>query len=125
MSIFQQTEELYEEILYEILHNVGCETENETCQTTLYSYIQDAFKVIPYIFYVRNFMILILVAICKFADDKCSPRRATYSRISEKAARDAFECRGNRSSKPRTKRSKWLIRSICNHVHWIGTCTSI
>lgn len=41
-----QTEELYEEILYEILHNVGCETENETCQTTLYSYIQDAFKVI-------------------------------------------------------------------------------
>lgn len=41
-----QTEELYEEILYEILHNVGCETENVTCQTTLYSYIQDAFKVI-------------------------------------------------------------------------------
>lgn len=41
-----QTEELYEEILYEILHNVGCETENVTCQSTLYSYIQDAFKVI-------------------------------------------------------------------------------
>ncbi|XP_055321737.1 protein unc-13 homolog 4B isoform X2 [Sitodiplosis mosellana] len=39
------TEELYEEILYQILHNVGCETENETCQSSLFGYIQEAFKV--------------------------------------------------------------------------------
>ncbi|XP_031620349.1 protein unc-13 homolog 4B isoform X3 [Contarinia nasturtii] len=39
------TEELYEEILYQILHNVGCETENETCQSSLFGYIQDAFKI--------------------------------------------------------------------------------
>ena len=42
---FIQIEELYEEILYEILHNVGCEAENETCQSALFSYVQDAFKV--------------------------------------------------------------------------------
>lgn len=55
----QQTEELYEEILYQILHNVGCETENETCQSSLFGYIQDAFKVNKthtffIIFYVAN-----------------------------------------------------------------------
>lgn len=43
--ILLQIEELYEEILFEILHNVGCEVENETCQNALFSYIQDAFKV--------------------------------------------------------------------------------
>ncbi|XP_055698353.1 protein unc-13 homolog 4B isoform X3 [Phlebotomus papatasi] len=36
-------EELYEEILYEILHNIGAEIE--TSQTSLFSYIQDAFKI--------------------------------------------------------------------------------
>lgn len=43
--LFQQPEELYEELLYKILHNAGCETENETHQAALFSYIQDAFKV--------------------------------------------------------------------------------
>ncbi|XP_055678420.1 protein unc-13 homolog 4B isoform X4 [Lutzomyia longipalpis] len=36
-------EELYEEILYETLHNIGAEIE--TSQTSLFSYIQDAFKI--------------------------------------------------------------------------------
>lgn len=43
--LFRQTDELYEEILCNILHNVGCEAENETCQSALFSYIQDVFKV--------------------------------------------------------------------------------
>lgn len=44
-NVCLQVDELYEEILYEILHNVGCEAENETCQSALFGYIQDAFKV--------------------------------------------------------------------------------
>ncbi|KAJ6638361.1 Protein unc-13 like 4B, partial [Pseudolycoriella hygida] len=39
-------EELYEEVLYEILHNVGCEVENETCPEALFQYLQDAFKIV-------------------------------------------------------------------------------
>ncbi|CAH0552872.1 unnamed protein product [Brassicogethes aeneus] len=38
-------EELYAEILYEILHNVGCDVSYEIGQTTLFSYAQDAFKI--------------------------------------------------------------------------------
>lgn len=41
----KQTEELYEEILYNILHNVGCDADNETCPAALFSYIQEAFKI--------------------------------------------------------------------------------
>jgi BAI1-associated protein 3 len=36
---------LYAEILYEILHNVGCDVSLEIGQTALISYAQDAFKV--------------------------------------------------------------------------------
>ncbi|KAJ3619664.1 hypothetical protein MTP99_005328 [Tenebrio molitor] len=38
-------DELYAEILYEILHNVGCDVSLEIGQTALISYAQDAFKV--------------------------------------------------------------------------------
>ncbi|KAJ8953785.1 hypothetical protein NQ314_007215 [Rhamnusium bicolor] len=38
-------EELYTEILYEILHNVGCDVNYEVGQTALFSYTQDAFKI--------------------------------------------------------------------------------
>ena len=38
-------DELYLEILYQILHNVGCDVNLEVGQTALFSYIQDAFKV--------------------------------------------------------------------------------
>ncbi|XP_055524465.1 protein unc-13 homolog 4B isoform X3 [Wyeomyia smithii] len=37
-------EELYEEILYEIIHNIGCEDE-ELTEETLIHYVQDAFKI--------------------------------------------------------------------------------
>lgn len=33
------------EILYEILHNVGCDVSIEIGQTALFSYVQDAFKI--------------------------------------------------------------------------------
>lgn len=39
-----QIDELYSEILYEILHNVGCDVSYEIGQTALFSYIQEAFK---------------------------------------------------------------------------------
>lgn len=45
LSLIFQIEELYEEVLYEIIHNVGCEVENETCPEALFQYLQDAFKV--------------------------------------------------------------------------------
>lgn len=38
-------EELYEEILYEILHNVGCEHDQDYNENALFEYIQDAFKI--------------------------------------------------------------------------------
>ncbi|KAJ8944670.1 hypothetical protein NQ318_015878 [Aromia moschata] len=38
-------DELYAEILYEILHNVGCDVNYEIGQTALFSYAQDAFKI--------------------------------------------------------------------------------
>ncbi|XP_044262026.1 protein unc-13 homolog 4B isoform X2 [Tribolium madens] len=38
-------DELYAEILYEILHNVGCDVSVEIGQTALISYAQDAFKI--------------------------------------------------------------------------------
>lgn len=38
-------EELYEEVLFELLHNVGCmENEEEVQLENVYSYLQDAFK---------------------------------------------------------------------------------
>ncbi|XP_018323999.1 protein unc-13 homolog 4B isoform X2 [Agrilus planipennis] len=37
-------DDLYLEILYEILHNVGCDVSYDIGQTALFSYIQDAFK---------------------------------------------------------------------------------
>ncbi|XP_066150952.1 protein unc-13 homolog 4B isoform X3 [Euwallacea fornicatus] len=38
-------DELYTEILYVILHNVGCDVSLEVGQTSLFSYAQDAFRV--------------------------------------------------------------------------------
>ncbi|XP_056643734.1 protein unc-13 homolog 4B isoform X2 [Diorhabda sublineata] len=38
-------DELYREILYEILHNVGCDVNCEIGQTSLFFYAQDAFKI--------------------------------------------------------------------------------
>ncbi|XP_074030466.1 C2 and C2B_Munc13-like domain-containing protein staccato isoform X3 [Leptinotarsa decemlineata] len=38
-------DELYCEVLYEILHNVGCDVAYEIGQTALFSYAQDAFKI--------------------------------------------------------------------------------
>ncbi|RZC32407.1 unc-13 -like, partial [Asbolus verrucosus] len=38
-------DELYAEILFEILHNVGCDVTYEIGQTALISYAQDAFKI--------------------------------------------------------------------------------
>lgn len=40
-----QIDELYCEVLYEILHNVGCDVAYEVGQTALFSYAQDAFKI--------------------------------------------------------------------------------
>ena len=40
-----QIDELYSEILYVILHNVGCDGDYEVGQTALLSYAQDAFKI--------------------------------------------------------------------------------
>lgn len=45
-----QVDELYEELLYETLHNVGCENEGGTCNNDLLAYIQDAFKVTIFAF---------------------------------------------------------------------------
>lgn len=36
---------MYKEILYEILHNVGCDVSVEIGQLALLNYIQDAFKI--------------------------------------------------------------------------------
>nr|CAH7764439.1 unnamed protein product [Callosobruchus chinensis] len=41
----QAIDELYCEILFEILHNVGCDISYEVGQTALFSYAQDAFKI--------------------------------------------------------------------------------
>lgn len=40
-----QIEELYGEVLFEILHNVGCDVSVDIGQTALISYAQDAFKI--------------------------------------------------------------------------------
>jgi hypothetical protein len=40
----QQIEELYSEVLYEILHIVGCDASAEEERTPLFSYLQEAFK---------------------------------------------------------------------------------
>lgn len=40
-----QIDELYTEILFEILHNIGCDVSCEIGQTALISYAQDAFKI--------------------------------------------------------------------------------
>lgn len=65
--LFHQTDELYEEILCNILHNVGCETENETCQSALFSYIQDVFKVFTIILlFVFFFPFPILLTLSAF-----------------------------------------------------------
>ncbi|KAL3277541.1 hypothetical protein HHI36_012885 [Cryptolaemus montrouzieri] len=42
---YMTIDELYSEILYEILHNVGCDLSCEIGHTALFSYIQDAFHV--------------------------------------------------------------------------------
>ncbi|KAJ8919011.1 hypothetical protein NQ315_016916 [Exocentrus adspersus] len=42
--IYRNIDELYTEILYEILHNVGCDMSYEVGQIALFSYAQDAFK---------------------------------------------------------------------------------
>ncbi|KAF2898858.1 hypothetical protein ILUMI_07316 [Ignelater luminosus] len=44
-AVGMNIEELYSEILYEILHNVGCDVSYEVGQTALFSYIQEAFKI--------------------------------------------------------------------------------
>lgn len=93
---WEQTEELYEEILYEILHNVGCDAENETCQNALFTYIQEAFKVIHRYFNSiwlgtwrmrGNKMNFLLIA-----GNKCSPRWTTFGSDCKRTAIDAFEC---------------------------------
>ncbi|XP_037921818.1 protein unc-13 homolog 4B isoform X3 [Hermetia illucens] len=38
-------DELYEEILYEVLNGIGCEASSDICQEALYDYIQEAFKI--------------------------------------------------------------------------------
>jgi hypothetical protein len=40
----QQIEELYSEVLYEILHIVGCDASAEEERTPLFCYLQEAFK---------------------------------------------------------------------------------
>lgn len=40
-----QIDELYEEILYEVLNGIGCEASSDICQEALYDYIQEAFKI--------------------------------------------------------------------------------
>jgi hypothetical protein len=42
--IAQQIEELYSEVLYEILHVVGCDASAEEQRAPLFSYLQEAFK---------------------------------------------------------------------------------
>ena len=39
-----QIEELYSEILYEILHIIGCDASDEEERTPLFSYLREAFK---------------------------------------------------------------------------------
>ncbi|KAF5296761.1 hypothetical protein FQR65_LT10162 [Abscondita terminalis] len=43
-TVGMNIDELYVELLYQILHNVGCDVNYEVGQTALFSYIQDAFK---------------------------------------------------------------------------------
>ncbi|CAH1161909.1 unnamed protein product [Phyllotreta striolata] len=43
--LLKAIDELYSEVLYEILHNVGCDLSFEIGQTSLFSYAQDAFKI--------------------------------------------------------------------------------
>lgn len=45
INIFFQIDELYSEILYEIIHNIGCDLSCDIGQTALLSYVQDAFHV--------------------------------------------------------------------------------
>jgi hypothetical protein len=40
----KQIEELYSEVLYEILHIIGCDANAEEERTLLFSYLQEAFK---------------------------------------------------------------------------------
>jgi hypothetical protein len=42
--IDKQIEELYSEVLYEILHIVGCDASVEEERTPLFCYLQEAFK---------------------------------------------------------------------------------
>lgn len=42
--LFSQIEELYEEILFEIIHNVGYCDDGNINQDSLFIYVQDAFK---------------------------------------------------------------------------------
>jgi hypothetical protein len=42
--IIPQIEELYSEVLYEILHIVGCDASAEEERTPLFCYLQEAFK---------------------------------------------------------------------------------
>ncbi|XP_065157678.1 protein unc-13 homolog 4B isoform X3 [Atheta coriaria] len=44
LAIAWNIDELYLELLYEILHNVGCDETCEINQSDLFSYLQDAFK---------------------------------------------------------------------------------
>ncbi|KAK4881762.1 hypothetical protein RN001_005081 [Aquatica leii] len=43
-SVGMNIDELYLELLYQILHNVGCDVNYEVGQTALFSFVQDAFK---------------------------------------------------------------------------------
>ncbi|KAL5288048.1 hypothetical protein ACFFRR_008722 [Megaselia abdita] len=38
-------DELYEEVLHEIIHNIGCEASEDCAQDALIEYVQDAFKI--------------------------------------------------------------------------------
>lgn len=43
--LYFQIDELYEEILHEIIHNIGCEASEDCAQDALIEYVQDAFKI--------------------------------------------------------------------------------
>lgn len=43
-SLLKQIEELYEEVLFEIFNNIGCDDE-ELTEESLVHYVQDAFKI--------------------------------------------------------------------------------
>lgn len=43
--LFFQIDELYEEVLHEIIHNIGCQASEDCAQDALIEYVQDAFKI--------------------------------------------------------------------------------